>query len=105
VIFLLIGISVHYYLMARAALNPAINEGDPETWDKMMYLLQRKQYGSRPMFPRSTDWSFQIGMFMNYFLDQYRTWPLRARSPASSRWRSACTARSCSSCARRRRSS
>jgi tetratricopeptide (TPR) repeat protein len=77
VIFLAIGISVHYYLMARAALNPAINEGDPETWDKMMYLLQRKQYGSRPMFPRSTDWSFQIGMFMNYFLDQYRTWPLQ----------------------------
>ena len=76
VIFLLIGISVHYYLMARAALNPAINEGDPETWDKMMYLLQRKQYGSRPMFPRSTTWAFQIGMFMNYFLDQYRTWPL-----------------------------
>jgi len=76
VVFLVIGISVHYYLMARAALNPAINEGDPETWDRMMYLLQRKQYGSRPMFPRSTDWSFQIGMFMNYFLDQYRTWPL-----------------------------
>jgi tetratricopeptide (TPR) repeat protein len=76
IIFLFVGISVHYYLMARAALNPAINEGDPETWDKMMYLLQRKQYGSRPMFPRVAPWSFQLGMFMNYFLDQYRTWPL-----------------------------
>ena len=75
-VFLFVGISVHYYLMVRATLNPPINEGDPETWDKLMYLLQRKQYGSRPMFPRSTTWSFQLGMFMNYFLDQYRTWPL-----------------------------
>jgi tetratricopeptide (TPR) repeat protein len=75
-IFLVVGISVHIYLMIRAVHNPSINEGDPETWDKMMYLLQRKQYGSRPMFPRSTTWTFQIQMFMNYFLDQYRLWPL-----------------------------
>ena len=75
-ILLVIGISVHFYLMIRAQMNPPINEGDPETWKDMMYLLQRKQYGSRPMFPRVAPWSFQIQMFMNYFLDQYRVWPL-----------------------------
>ncbi len=75
-VFLVVGISVHYYLMLRAAHNPAINEGDPETWDQMMYLLQRKQYGSRPMFPRVAPFDFQVQMFMNYFLDQYRLWPL-----------------------------
>ncbi|MEP7027543.1 MAG: DUF2723 domain-containing protein [Candidatus Eisenbacteria bacterium] len=75
-VFVLVGISVHFYLMIRAKLNPGVNEGDPETWDKMMYLLQRKQYGSRPMFPRVAPWSFQIQMFMNYFLDQYRVWPM-----------------------------
>jgi tetratricopeptide (TPR) repeat protein len=71
-----VGLSVHYYLMVRARLNPAIDEGDPESWSAMMYMLQRKQYGSRPMFPRSTSWSFQLAMFFRYFLDQYRTWPL-----------------------------
>jgi Flp pilus assembly protein TadD len=75
VVLLVVGVSVHYYLMIRASLNPAINEGDPETWDAMMYLLQRKQYGSRPMFPRSADlWTFQIPMFWGYFMDQYRLW-------------------------------
>jgi len=76
VLAVLAGISVHFYLMIRAKLNPAINEGDPETWDAMMYLLQRKQYGSRPMFPRVAPFSFQLGMFWNYFMDQYRLWPL-----------------------------
>ncbi len=72
-----VGISVHLYLIMRAKLNPAINEGDPESWQSMMYLLQRKQYGSRPMFPRVAPWSFQLNqMFLSYFLDQYRLWPL-----------------------------
>ena len=71
-----VGLSVHYYLMVRARLNPAIDEGDPESWNAMLYMLERKQYGSRPMFPRSTTWAFQLGMFFRYFLDQYRTWPL-----------------------------
>lgn len=83
VALLLVGVSVHYYLMARAALNPGINEGDPETWDSMMYLLQRKQYGSRPMFPRSADlWAFQIPMFWGYFMDQFRLWKADHAFPA-----------------------
>jgi hypothetical protein len=79
-LLLIVGVSVHYYLMVRAALNPPINEGDPESWDAMMYLLQRKQYGERPMFPRSAPlWAFQIKqMFWPYFLDQYRLWKLEA---------------------------
>jgi hypothetical protein len=82
-ILLVVGVSVHYYLMIRASLNPAINEGDPETWDAMMYLLQRKQYGSRPMFPRSADlWTFQIPMFWGYFMDQYRLWRADHAFPA-----------------------
>ena len=82
-LLLVFGVSVHYYLMVRAALNPAINEGDPETWDAMMYLLQRKQYGSRPMFPRSADlWAFQVPMFTGYFLDQYKLWKAQNALPA-----------------------
>ena len=82
-LLLVFGISVHFYLMLRAALNPPINEGDPETWDAMMYLLQRKQYGSRPMFPRSADlWTFQIPMFWGYFMDQYRLWTAEHAFPS-----------------------
>jgi len=83
VALLAVGISVHFYLMIRASLNPGINEGDPETWDAMMFLLQRKQYGSRPMFPRSADlWTFQIPMFWGYFMDQFRLWKAEHAFPA-----------------------
>ncbi len=83
VVLLFVGISVHFYLMIRAAHNPGINEGDPETWDAMMFLLQRKQYGSRPMFPRSADlWTFQIPMFWGYFMDQFRLWKAEHAFPA-----------------------
>jgi lipoprotein NlpI len=83
IVLLVVGVSVHYYLMVRAALNPGINEGDPETWDAMMYLLQRKQYGSRPMFPRSADLiGFQIPMFWGYFMDQYRLWKAENAFPS-----------------------
>jgi hypothetical protein len=81
-VLLLVGMSVHFYLMIRAAHNPLINEGDPETWAAMMDLLQRKQYGERPPFPRSAPWSFQFGMFWNYFLDQYRLWTATNPLPA-----------------------
>ncbi|MEO6462629.1 MAG: DUF2723 domain-containing protein, partial [Candidatus Eisenbacteria bacterium] len=82
-LLLVVGVSVHYYLMVRAALNPGINEGDPETWDAMMYLLQRKQYGSRPMYPRSADlWTFQVPMFWGYFMDQYRLWQANHAFPS-----------------------
>ncbi len=80
---LAVGISVHFYLMLRASLNPGINEGDPETWDAMMYLLRREQYGSRPMFPRSADlWGFQVPMFWGYFMDQFRLWKAEHAFPA-----------------------
>lgn len=82
-VLLAVGISVHVYLMIRASLNPGINEGDPETWDAMMYLLQRKQYGSRPMFPRSADlWTFQVPMFWGFFMDQFRLWKAEHAFPA-----------------------
>lgn len=65
------GMSVHLYLYFRAHDNPPINEGDPETLRSLGDLLMRKQYGSRPMFPRSASWTFQFGMYFRYFLQQY----------------------------------
>ena len=46
------GYSTHLYLPIRAAQHPAINEGDPSTWQNLRDLLERKQYGSMNMFVR-----------------------------------------------------
>jgi tetratricopeptide (TPR) repeat protein len=67
----LVGLSVHFYLYLRAHANPPVNEGDPETWQSLRYLLMREQYGSRPILPRSAPWAFQFGMFFRYFFEQY----------------------------------
>jgi Flp pilus assembly protein TadD len=47
-----IGYSTHVYLPIRAAQHPAINEGDPSTWESLRDLLERKQYGEMNMFER-----------------------------------------------------
>jgi tetratricopeptide (TPR) repeat protein len=65
------GLSVHLYLYLRAQANPPINEGDPQTWESLRAMLMREQYGSRPMFPRSTTWAFQFDMYFRYFFNQY----------------------------------
>jgi hypothetical protein len=67
----LAGLSVHAYLMIRAHANPPINEGDPETWRALRSMLFREQYGPRPIFPRSAPWGYQLGMYRDYFADQF----------------------------------
>uniref|UniRef100_A0A832I458 DUF2723 domain-containing protein n=1 Tax=Eiseniibacteriota bacterium TaxID=2212470 RepID=A0A832I458_UNCEI len=49
---MVIGYSTHVYLPIRAAQRPAINEGDPSTWNSLRDLLERKQYGEMNMFVR-----------------------------------------------------
>src|SRR5262249_20520562 len=34
-------------------------------------LLLREQYGPRPLLPRSSPWSYQLGMYGRYFADQF----------------------------------
>jgi hypothetical protein len=74
-LFLMVaGYSTHVYLPIRAAQHPAINEGDPSTWDSLRDLLERKQYGQMDMFVRRAPWSVQLDKeFWRYFQQQ---WPL-----------------------------
>jgi hypothetical protein len=68
------GYSTHAYLPIRAALKPAINEGDPSNWGNLRDLLERKQYGQMNMFVRRAPLSVQLDKeFWRYFR---RQWPL-----------------------------
>ena len=63
----LAGASVILFLKIRAALDPAINEANPETWRELLAVLARKQYDVRPIFPRSVDFvRYQIPLYFDY---------------------------------------
>lgn len=60
----LVGFSSQAYLPIRASVNPAINENDPDSWNRFKGLLERKQYGQesmlRRMFNRRGSWGRQL---------------------------------------------
>ena len=76
----LIGFSVQLYAPLRSAQNPPIDMNDPETWDKTIEYIERRQYGSENMFVRMLhrrgELSNQFGThermgFWGFFHDQY----------------------------------
>ncbi len=79
-LFLMVaGYSTHVYLPIRAAQHPAINEGNPATWESLRYLLERKQYGESSPFVRRGPWSAQLDKeFWRYWK---RQWPLVTAPP------------------------
>ncbi len=71
-------VSVIFYLKIRAALDPAINEANPETWQELLAVLARRQYELRPVFPRSVDFlRYQIPLYFDYLFG--RVGPFESR--------------------------
>ena len=68
----IIGLSVHLMLLIRSMHNPAIDEGDPETWRNLYAVLRREQYPPTSVFERKADFSFQLQHFNGYFQSQFQ---------------------------------
>jgi tetratricopeptide (TPR) repeat protein len=76
----LVGYSVQGYIPVRSNLDPAIDENNPDNWERFKYFLERKQYGQQSMmermFTRRGELANQFGVhprmgFWSFFREQY----------------------------------
>ncbi|MDZ4805792.1 MAG: DUF2723 domain-containing protein, partial [Candidatus Eisenbacteria bacterium] len=68
----IVGISVHLYLLIRAGLGPAINEGDPSNLQSLWLLLSRDQYKPPEAIFRKAKFGYQFTeMYLRYFTWQF----------------------------------
>lgn len=67
-----LGLSVHLLLLLRSIHNPAIDEGDPQTWRSLYAVLRREQYPPTSVISRKADFGFQLQHFNGYFQAQFQ---------------------------------
>ncbi|MGH7538740.1 MAG: glycosyltransferase family 117 protein [Gemmatimonadales bacterium] len=66
-----VGVSVYIFLPIRAVHFPAINEGEPTSWQALWAVLTRQQYGKPPLLQRQADFVAQILLWVQYFRWQW----------------------------------
>ena len=68
ILAVVVGISLNYvFLPMRAAQFPAINEGEPTTWQALLDVLNRVQYAKPPVTERQADFISQLGNYWQYW--------------------------------------
>ena len=77
-----VGVSTYAFLYIRSGLQPLLDEADPETWQNLLAVIRREQYGARgpldnPLFPPGSGnpgrtLALLVQQLTNYF--QYWSW-------------------------------
>jgi hypothetical protein len=62
----ILGASATLFMIVRAQHDPAINQGNPATWNAFVDVITRKQYLPVSILPRQAPWYLQIGNFFEY---------------------------------------
>ncbi len=84
IMFALIGFTTYTMIIIRANEEPPINLNNPKTFSKLMYYLDREQYGDAPIFRRRysnepmharmyTKYSSDLDFFIHYQMDHMVT--------------------------------
>ena len=63
---LVLGLSAILVLLVRAAHDPALNAGNPETWSALLDVVARRQYGPVGLWPRQAPMWIQVGNLFEY---------------------------------------
>jgi len=61
-----VGASGLAFLLLRARHDPAINQGNPSTFDALAYAVSRRQYAVQGMLPRQAPFWLQIANWFEY---------------------------------------
>ncbi|HEX2721417.1 MAG TPA: DUF2723 domain-containing protein, partial [Gemmatimonadaceae bacterium] len=62
----IVGASAVLFMLVRAKHDPAINQGNPASWQAFLDVLSRKQYQPAPILPRQSPWFLQLGNLFEY---------------------------------------
>ncbi|HUQ46737.1 MAG TPA: DUF2723 domain-containing protein [Gemmatimonadaceae bacterium] len=62
----LLGATATLFMLVRAKHDPAINQGNPATWQAFIDVITRKQYQPVAMFPRQAPFYIQLGNMFEY---------------------------------------
>jgi hypothetical protein len=61
-----LGVSALAFLYVRARFDPAINQGDSDTWRGLVEMVARRQYDVAPLWPRMAPLWLQVANFGQY---------------------------------------
>jgi hypothetical protein len=61
-----LAVSAIAFMYVRARFDPAINQGDPGTWQGLVDMVARRQYDVSPLWPRKASILVQFGNLLQY---------------------------------------